>query len=102
MNTAALLARANTALARVKERAAKINAGVGREIQDVFDALDKQFGARWNGKDIIVMERVVVKGPYYKGDDCKVITKDGEGLLSRVKKVVSCGGITCLLPSNTS
>ena len=62
---------------------------VGRETQDVFDALDKQFGARWNGKDICVMERVLVRGPGYKGDDCMIITKDGEGLLARVKKVVS-------------
>ena len=102
VNTAALLARANTALARAKERAAKINKAVGREVQDVFDALDKQFGARWKGKDIIVMERVVVKGPGYKGDDCKVITKDGEGLLNRVKKVVSDRGMTCPLGRYTN
>ena len=62
---------------------------MGREAQDIFDALDKQFSARWNGKDIIVMERVVVRAPGYRGEDCRVVTKDGEGLLGRVKKVVS-------------
>lgn len=88
VNTTALLARANTALARAKEKATKLNQAVGRETQDVFDALDKQFGAQWKGKDILVMERVVVKGPGYKGEDCRVVTKDGEGLLGRVKKVL--------------
>ncbi|KAL9127563.1 MAG: hypothetical protein Q9217_003580 [Psora testacea] len=88
INTIALQSRANAALAKAKERAAKINRGVGREAQDVFDALDKQFSARWKAKDIIVMERVVVRGPGYRAEDCRVITKDGEGLLGRVKKVL--------------
>ncbi|KAL9636092.1 MAG: hypothetical protein Q9164_003041 [Protoblastenia rupestris] len=88
VNTTALQSRANAALAKAKERAAKINRGVARDAQDVFDALDKQFSARWRAKDIIVMERVVVRGPGYRGDDCRVITKDGEGLLGRVKKVL--------------
>ena len=88
LDTAALLNRANTAVATAKEKAAKVNKGVGREIQEIFDALDKQFSARWKEKDIIVMERVVLRGPGYRVEDCKVITKDGEGLLGRVKKVV--------------
>ncbi|KAL9101662.1 MAG: hypothetical protein Q9163_003101 [Psora crenata] len=88
VNTSALQSRANAALAKAKERATKVNRGVGREAQDVFDALDKQFSARWKAKDIIVMERVVVRGPGYRAEDCKVITKDGEGLLGRVKKVL--------------
>ncbi|KAG8532631.1 uncharacterized protein KY384_002508 [Bacidia gigantensis] len=88
VNTAAFTNRANVALGRAKERAAKINKSVEKVVQDLFDALDKQFSARWRGKDIIVMERVVVKAPGYKSEDCKVITKDGEGLLDRVRKVV--------------
>ncbi|MDI1489864.1 MAG: hypothetical protein OHK93_001063 [Ramalina farinacea] len=88
LDTTALLDRANTAVATAKEKAAKVNKGVGREIQEIFDALDKQFSARWKEKDIIVMERVVLRGPGYRVEDCKVITKDGEGLLGRVKKVL--------------
>lgn len=94
LDTTALLDRANTAVATAKEKAAKVNKGVGREIQEIFDALDKQFSARWKEKDIIVMERVVLRGPGYRVEDCKVITKDGEGLLGRVKKVVSQGLLT--------
>ena len=89
LDTTALVDRASTAVATAKEKAAKINKAVGREIQEIFDALDKQFSARWKDKDIIVMERVVLRGPGYRVEDCKVITKDGEGLLGRVKKVVS-------------
>lgn len=88
LDTTALLDRANTAVTTAKEKAAKVNKAVGREIQEIFDALDKQFSARWKEKDIIVMERVVLRGPGYRVEDCKVITKDGEGLLGRVKKVV--------------
>lgn len=89
INIRTLSDRANNILLREKEKAAKLNQGVDKTTQDLFDGLDKQFSARWKGRDIIVMERVVVKGPGYRNEDCKVITKDGEGLLSRVKKVVS-------------
>ena len=89
INTSALFARADLALVRAKEGAAKINRNVDKATQDLFGAFDKQFSARWQGKDIVVMERVVVKAPGYRSEDCKVITKDGEGLLNRVKKVVS-------------
>ena len=88
VSTTLLLDRANSTLARAKTRAAKINKHVDRATQDLFDALDKQFAARWRGKDIIVMERVVVKAPNHRSEDCRV-TKDGEGLLDRVRKVVS-------------
>ena len=85
----AQIARANAALYKAKESARKINRNVDRPTQDLFGAIDKQFSARWQGMDIVVMERVVVKSPGYSTEDCKVITKDGEGLLARVRKVVS-------------
>ena len=83
------MSRANAAVVAARERAAKVNWGVEKPTQDLFDALDKQFTARWKAKDIIVMERVVVRSPGYRSEDCKVITKDGEGTLGRVRKVVS-------------
>lgn len=88
-NTSALSDRANNVLAREKEKASKRNRDVDRATQELFDGLDKQFSARWKGRDIIVMERVAVRAPGYRSEDCKIITKDGEGLLGRVRKVVS-------------
>ena len=89
VNTSAILTRANTAVTKARDKATKINKNVERATQEIFDALDKQFTARWKDQDIVVMERVVVRSPGYRGEDCKVITTDGEGLLGRVRKVVS-------------
>ncbi len=58
-------------------------------MQDIFDALDRQFSAKWQGKDMLVMEQVVVKGPGYRAEDCRAPGSQGAGLLGRVKKVVS-------------
>ena len=43
---------------------------------------------RWEGKDIVVMDHVVVKGPGYRSEDCKA-GKEAASALGRVKKVVS-------------
>ena len=43
---------------------------------------------RWDGKDIVVMDQVVVKGPGYRTEDCKA-GKEAGSALTRVRKVVS-------------
>lgn len=43
---------------------------------------------RWDGKDIVVMDQVVVKGPGYRSEDCRA-GKEAGSALTRVKKVVS-------------
>lgn len=43
---------------------------------------------RWDGKDIVVMDQVVVKGPGYRSEDCRA-GKEAGSALARVKKVVS-------------
>lgn len=43
---------------------------------------------RWDGKDIVVMDQVVVKGPGYRSEDCRA-GKEAASALTRVKKVVS-------------
>ncbi len=43
---------------------------------------------KWDGKDIVVMDQVVVKGPGYRSEDCKA-GKEAGSALARVKKVVS-------------
>lgn len=85
----AAMARANAALAKAKEKAAKRNVNVGKEVQEIFDAIGKQLPIRWDGKDIVVMDQVIIKGPGYKGDDCVAGKNAGQGALARVRKVVS-------------
>ena len=84
-----MLARANAALERAKEKASRTNKEVGKEAQEIFDALYRQFpGTRWAGKDMVVLDAVLIKGPGYRSEDCKA-GKGGEGAVGRVKKVVS-------------
>lgn len=83
------MARANAALAKAKEKAAKRNVNVGKEVQEIFDAIGRQLPVRWEGKDIVVMDQVVVKGPGYKGEDCVAGKNAAQGTLARVRKVVS-------------
>ena len=91
INTKAVMARANEALAKAKEKAAKRNPSVSKEAQEIFDAIGRQFSTRWEGKDIVVMDHVMVKGPGYRAEDCKAGKDAPQGTLARVKKVVSHG-----------
>ena len=43
---------------------------------------------KWDGKDILVMDQVFVKGPGYRSEDCRA-GKEAGPALARVKKVVS-------------
>ena len=83
------MARANAALADAKAKAAKRNPDVSKEAQEIFDALGRQLPVRWEKKDIVVMDQVIVRGPGYKGEDCKAGKDVAQGTLARVKKVVS-------------
>ena len=83
------MARANEALAKAKEKAAKRNPTVSKEAQEIFDAIGRQFSTRWEGKDIVIMDHVTVKGPGYRTEDCKAGKDAPQGTLARVKKVVS-------------
>lgn len=44
--------------------------------------------ARWEGKDIVVLDAVVVAAPY-RGEDCKGVGGAQAGMVGRVRKVVS-------------
>ncbi len=44
--------------------------------------------ARWEGKDIVVLDAVVVGAPY-RGEDCKGVGGAQAGMVGRVRKVVS-------------
>lgn len=43
---------------------------------------------KWDGRDIVVMDQVIVKGPGYRSEDCRA-GKEAGSALARVKKVVS-------------
>lgn len=91
LNMAALQARANAAVEREKEKARRTNKDVSKEAQEIFDALYRQFpGTRWAGKDMVVLDAVLIRGPGYRVEDCGANGKEGAGALARVKKVVSC------------
>ncbi|KAL8725836.1 MAG: hypothetical protein Q9181_006268 [Wetmoreana brouardii] len=85
--TAALLARADAAVARLKEAASRKNKSVGKEAQDLFDGISRTLPTRWDGNNMVVMDSVVISAPY-RGEDCRA----GHGVqpqtLSRVRKVV--------------
>lgn len=86
--TPALQARAATALQRAHEKANKVNRNVSKEAQEIFDAISRILPTRWEGKDIVVMDHVTVKGPGYRSEDCRA-AKEATSALARVKKVVS-------------
>ncbi|KAL8941691.1 MAG: hypothetical protein Q9216_002104 [Gyalolechia sp. 2 TL-2023] len=86
--TAALLARADAAVARLKEAASRKNKNVGKEAQDLFDGISRTLPTRWDGNSIVVMDSVVVSAPY-RGEDCRAGNDVPATTLSRVRKVVS-------------
>ncbi|KAL8698624.1 MAG: hypothetical protein Q9201_006467 [Fulgogasparrea decipioides] len=86
--TAALLARADTAVARLKEAASRKNRSVGKEAQDLFDGIGRTLPTRWDGNNMVVMDSVVISAPY-RGEDCRASHGVQPQTLSRVRKVVS-------------
>ena len=88
MDPSALLKRADTAVARLKEAAARKNKSVNKEAQDIFDGLYRTLPTRWDGNDIVVNDAVVITAPY-RAEDCRVGVGQQAGMLGRVKKVVS-------------
>ena len=84
----ALRKRADAAVARLKEAAARKNKSVSREAQDLFDALIRTLPTRWDGTDIVVNDAVVITAPY-RVEDCTLGAGQQAGMLVRVRKVVS-------------
>jgi hypothetical protein len=80
--------RLDSTVARLKAEEARKGKGVSKEAQDIFDALSRTLPTRWDGKNIIVSDAVMILPPY-KPDDCKVGAGASAATLPRVKKVVS-------------
>ncbi|KAI4143486.1 MAG: hypothetical protein L6R39_004551 [Caloplaca ligustica] len=85
--TAALLARADAAVARLKEAASRKNKNVSKEAQDLFDGISRTLPTRWDGNNILVMDSVAIIAPY-RGEDCRAGNGVPAATLSRVRKVV--------------
>ena len=88
LDTAALLKRADAAVARMKEAAARKNRSVSKEAQDIFDGLSRTLPTRWDGTNMVVNDGVVISAPY-RAEDCRAGAGQHAGMLGRVKKVVS-------------
>ena len=84
-----MLARADEAVRKEKEKAARVNKTVPKEAQELFEGIGRQLPTRWEGKDIVVMESVVVRGPGWRSEDCRAGKDVSQATLTRVKKVVS-------------
>lgn len=83
----ALAKRADAAVARLKEAAARKNKSVTKEAQDLFDALIRTLPTRWDGTNIVVNDAVVITAPY-RVEDCRLGAGQQAGMLARVKKVL--------------
>ncbi|KAL3832194.1 hypothetical protein ACJMK2_023856 [Sinanodonta woodiana] len=65
-----------------------IGVGVTQEGQKVFNAIFKTINeVRWEGKEIVVMDEVLIKPPYGL-DDCYVYKNGNTRALEHVKKIV--------------
>ncbi|MCJ1363370.1 hypothetical protein MMC16_002477 [Acarospora aff. strigata] len=84
----ALSARAQTAITRLKTLDSRRGRGVGREGQEIFDALGRTLPTRWSEQSIVVLDAVVIKPPY-RIEDCVAGQGQGQqGALGRVRKVL--------------
>ncbi|KAF3919781.1 hypothetical protein ABW20_dc0108712 [Dactylellina cionopaga] len=61
--------------------------GVTTEGQDIFAALSKTMPCRWQEKDIIVLDTIIIQEPYTP-DKCSSPNANGQNALARVKKVL--------------
>eukprot|EP00775_Hariotina_reticulata_P007469 gene7469-7679_t len=78
--------REEKALLQAEGDMTKVGVGVTKEAQSIFDSLSKTMPCMWHGRNITVMDAVVVEPPYTV--ESVTTTSDHKGALDRVKKVL--------------
>ena len=66
--------------------AANIGVGVTQEAQDIFDALARTLPCRWQDRNIVVMDEVVIAAPYKQ---CAGVDGGDPRAVERVQKVLA-------------
>jgi len=79
--------REEQAVAADDARRARIGQGVSRWAQEIFDALGKTLPVRWHQTSIIILDDVLLPGPFYRSEDVKV-SGNNQDRLNRVKQVL--------------
>lgn len=82
----ALKARERAAVEKELKKKHSRGPGVGKEAQDIFDALSRTLDVRWHEQNIVVLDSVMIRPPYGP-EDCKALGKETMAL-QRVKKVL--------------
>jgi len=86
VNPKAAKTRLDAEVRKLQEQESRRGKGVGKEAQDVFDALVKTLPTRWHETSIIVLDSVRIDKPY-RVEDCKASAKD-LSTLNRVKLIL--------------
>ena len=60
--------------------------GVTQEAQDIFDALARTLPCRWQDRNIVVMDEVVIAAPYKQ---CAGVDSGDPRAVERVQKVLA-------------
>ncbi|MCJ1295190.1 hypothetical protein MMC34_006752 [Xylographa carneopallida] len=87
LDHSALQSRLESTIARLRAEEARKGKGVSREAQEIFDRISRTLPTRWEGKDIVVSDAVVIEAPY-RPEDCKAGSGAAKESLTRVKKVL--------------
>lgn len=82
----AVKAREEAAIRRLQEKELRRGKGVGKEGQDIFNALERTLPTRWHETSIVVLDSVMIAPPY-RVEDCKA-PPNQNAALTRVKKVL--------------
>ncbi|KAI9720616.1 MAG: hypothetical protein M1812_002796 [Candelaria pacifica] len=82
----AVKAREEAAIRKLQEKELRRGKGVGKEGQDIFNALERTLPTRWHETSIVVLDSVMIAPPY-RVEDCKT-PQNQQAALTRVKKVL--------------
>ena len=86
IDIAAVEKRERLAIAKAEAEQEKFNAGVSADVQDLFDALSKQYDMVWQGNNMFLTDLGVTISPPYEASCCK--GSGAPAAIDRVRKVL--------------